>query len=201
MSTCVGFFLFSGKPLHNLHAQALLELGVLSTWQTGCWFQLSRVCKHQPVSLACVDPWLPGNRVYTRLSWICNTGEQTGHAQVKTLLTYGSWYIYQIVYFSLLCVRKFRTKTEFQTEIGSIWVGASLALGHYQRWDCLKLGSPASQSVPEQCGQSDTPVSYGALGGCCFFLFPLVLSSAVSAELCFLCCGWMGNFHFEDSGT
>lgn len=64
MSTCVGF-LFSGKPLHNVHAQALLKLGVLSAWQTRCCFQLSVVCKHQPAPLACVDLWLLGNRELT----------------------------------------------------------------------------------------------------------------------------------------
>lgn len=75
-------------------------------------------------------------------------------------------------------------------------MGASLALGHYQRWDCLKLGSSVSQSVPEQSGQSDTPVSHvGALGGSCFFLFPVVLCSAVSAELFFVL--WVnGDFSF-----
>lgn len=74
-------------------------------------------------------------------------------------------------------------------------MGASLALAHDQRWDCLKLASLVSQSVPGQCGQSDTPVSYvGALGGSCFFLFPLVPPSAVSTKLCFLCCGEWGIF-------
>lgn len=52
-----------------------------------------------------------------------------------------------------------------------------------------------SQSVPEQSGQLDTPVSHvGALGGS-FFLFPIVLCSAVSAELFFVL--WVnGDFSF-----
>lgn len=53
-----------------------------------------------------------------------------------------------------------------------------------------------SQSVPEQSGQLDTPVSHvGALGGSCFFLFPVVLCRAVSAELFFVL--WVnGDFSF-----
>lgn len=52
-------------------------------------------------------------------------------------------------------------------------------------------------SVPEQCGQSDTPVSHvGALGRSCSLLFPLVLCGAVSASCVFFVLWVNGDFSF-----
>lgn len=152
------------------------------------------VCKHQPVPLARVDLWLLGNRVYTRLSWICNTDEQTAHAQLKALLTYGSRYNYQVLYSSLLCGRKRRTKTEFQIEIWSTWVGSSLALAYIPEVGLLEV---RLSSVTE-CAREVWAVGYTSLSCWCSWgeLFFLVSCRAVLCRAVFFVLWVNGDFSF-----